>query len=158
LLDQRSEGIADDTELLLMFAARAEHLSRVIEPALAAGHWVVCDRFTDASYAYQGYGRGIDLGRIAQLEAWVQGSRRPDLTLLLDLPVVTGLARAGARSSPDRFERETLAFFERVRAGYLELARRHPGRYRVIDAARDLDEVTGEIETVIASFIGGQGA
>jgi dTMP kinase len=153
LLDHRSDGIGDDTELLLMFAARAEHLRSVIEPALAAGQWVVCDRFTDASYAYQGYGRGIDLARIGQLEDWVQGTRRPDLTLLLDLPVATGLARAGARSSPDRFERETLAFFERVRTGYLALAARHPSRFRIVDASRELSIVTAEIEAVIGAFL-----
>jgi dTMP kinase len=153
LLDHRSDGIADDTELLLMFAARAEHLHQVIEPALAAGSWVVCDRFTDASFAYQGYGRGIDLARIARLEDWVQGERRPDLTLLLDLPVATGLARAGSRSTPDRFERETLAFFERVRAGYLDLAARSPARYRVIDASRDIATVSSEIEAVIGGCL-----
>lgn len=158
LLDHRSEGIADDTELLLMFAARAEHLHRVIEPALAAGRWVVCDRFTDASYAYQGYGRGIDLGRIALLEDWVQGSRRPDLTLLLDLPVTTGLARAGTRSLPDRFERETVAFFERVRSGYLALARSDAARFRIIDAARDIDDVTGEIAAVFGAFVAEAGS
>lgn len=153
LLDQRSEGIADDTELLLMFAARAEHLHRVIEPALGAGRWVVCDRFTDASYAYQGYGRGIDLARIARLEDWVQGERRPDLTLLLDLPVATGLARAGSRSTPDRFERQTLDFFERVRAGYLDLAAREPGRFRVIDASRDIAAVAEAIEVAVGGFV-----
>ena len=115
LLGHRHDGMADDTELLLMFAARAEHLRARIEPALADGRWVLCDRFTDATYAYQGYGRGIDINRIATLETWVQGDRRPDLTLLLDLAVETGLARAGRRSTPDRFESQTGMFFERVR-------------------------------------------
>ena len=103
LLGHRHDGMADDTELLLMFAARAEHLHAKIEPALAAGSWVLCDRFTDATYSYQGYGRVIDVQRIAALETWVQGERRPDLTLLLDLPVEVSLQRAGRRSTPDRF-------------------------------------------------------
>ncbi len=153
LLGHRDEGMADDTELLLMFAARAEHLRARIEPALAAGSWVLCDRFTDATYAYQGYGRGIAIGRIAALENWVQGERRPDLTLLLDLPVELGLARAGSRSKPDRFESETLAFFERVRAGYLELAAAAPQRFRVIDAARPLPEVAAQVVAAIDGFL-----
>ncbi len=154
LLGHRHEGMADDTELLLMFAARAEHLSAKIEPALAAGSWVLCDRFTDATYAYQGYGRGIDIARIATLENWVQGIRRPDLTLLMDLPVEVGLQRAGKRSSPDRFERQALSFFERVRAGYLTLADENPERYRVIDAAQSLARVQAQVGKTIADFLG----
>ncbi len=153
LLGHRHDGMGDDTELLLMFAARAEHLHARIGPALAAGSWVLCDRFTDATYAYQGYGRGIDLQRIAALETWVQGDRRPDLTLLLDLPVEVGLERAGSRSAPDRFERETLAFFERVRQGYLHLAASQPQRYRVIDASRPLPLVSAQIVEVIDRFL-----
>jgi len=153
LLGHRHDGMADDTELLLMFAARAEHLHARIEPALAEGSWVLCDRFTDATYAYQGYGRGIDPERIAILEDWVQGPRRPDLTLLMDLPVELGLERAGKRSAPDRFEGQALAFFERVRDGYLQLARAHPERFRVIDAAQSLDGVSAQVSRVIESFL-----
>lgn len=153
LLGHRHDGMADDTELLLMFAARAEHLHAKIEPALAAGSWVLCDRFTDATYAYQGYGRGIDLQRIATLETWVQGERRPDLTLLLDLPVEVGLERAGRRSTPDRFERQALAFFDRVRQGYLGLAAASPGRFRVIDAGQPLDKVSRQVTAAIDAFL-----
>lgn len=153
LLGHRHDGMAEDTELLLMFAARAEHLRAKIEPALRAGRWVLCDRFTDATYAYQGYGRGIATARIATLEAWVQGDRRPDLTLLLDLPVELGIERAGKRSAPDRFEREALAFFERVRAGYLALAKAAPRRYRIIDASRSLPDVSEQIRQAVASYL-----
>lgn len=149
LLGHRADGMSADAELLLMFAARAEHLARVIEPALARGDWVLCDRFTDATYAYQGGGRGIDAERIAQLESYVQGALRPDLTLLLDLPVAEGMRRAGRRGDPDRFESESLAFFERVRASYLDRARSMPVRYRVIDAGRTLDEVRRQIDRVL---------
>ena len=158
LLGHRHEGMADSTELLLMFAARAEHLHARIIPALNRGSWVLCDRFTDATYAYQGYGRGIELERIAALEQWVQGGLRPDLTLLMDLPVETGLQRAGKRSQPDRFESQTLAFFERVRNGYLSLARAHPERFRVIDASPPLRNVSEHIVTVIQAFLAGQQA
>jgi len=111
LLDAKNTAMCSDTELLLMFAARAQHLDEVIRPALAAGKWVICDRFTDATYAYQGGGRGIPDSRIAILEQWVQNDLQPDLTLLLDMPVAAGLERAGKRSAPDRFEQEKLAFF-----------------------------------------------
>jgi dTMP kinase len=148
--------MADDTELLLMFAARAEHLQARILPALSAGSWVLCDRFTDATYAYQGYGRGIDLGRIAILEQWVQGERRPDLTLLMDLPVEIGLERAGKRSTPDRFESEAFAFFERVRNGYLSLANAQPDRFRVIDAAQSLQQVSDQVVSAIDAFLDGK--
>jgi dTMP kinase len=149
LLDHRNDGMHPDTELLLMFAARAQHLQQVILPALEAGTWVVSDRFTDASYAYQGGGRDMPEERIAALEAFVQGGLQPDLTLILDLPVATGLERAGKRSAPDRFEREQAEFFERVRAVYLDRARRWPARYRVIDAARPLPEVMAQLDAVI---------
>ncbi len=149
LLDHRNDGMHPDTELLLMFAARAQHLQQVILPALEAGTWVVSDRFTDASYAYQGGGRGMPEERIAALEAFVQGGLQPDLTLILDLPVATGLERAGKRSAPDRFEREQAEFFERVRAVYLARARRWPARYRVIDAGRPLPEVMAQLDAVI---------
>jgi len=144
-----------DTELLLMFAARREHLATTIEPALAAGQWVVCDRFTDASYAYQGAGRGIPDDRIAVLEQWVQGARRPDRTLLLDLPVDVALARARGRGSADRFEAETEAFFERARAKYLERAAADPERFRIIDARGDADGVATAVCAAVADLVTG---
>lgn len=153
LLGHKHTGMASDTELMLMFAARAEHLARLIIPALNQGKWVLCDRFTDASYAYQGGGRGIDMERIRHLETWVQQGIAPDLTLLLDLPVQTGLDRAGQRSEPDRFEVEQTAFFERVRTTYLEIAKRDPHRVRVIDASVLLSQVQEQIEQIIAEFI-----
>lgn len=153
LLGHRSEGMALTTETLLMFAARSEHLERVIRPALAAGRWVLCDRFTDATYAYQGGGRGLSLEKIALLEDWVQDGLRPDLTLLFDLPVAVGLERAGRRGAADRFERERQAFFERARAVYLERARRWPERYRIVDAGRELAEVRAQLETLLADWL-----
>ena len=153
LLGYRDGGMTLTAETLLMFAARAEHLERVIRPALAAGYWVLCDRFTDATYAYQGGGRGLSLKRIAVLEEWVQGALRPDLTLLLDLPVVTGLARAGKRGVADRFEREDVDFFERVRAIYLERAAREPDRYRIVDASQSVEAVRAEVETMLAKWL-----
>jgi dTMP kinase len=153
LLSHRYDGMALATETLLMFAARAEHLERVIRPALAAGHWVLCDRFTDATYAYQGGGRGLALERITVLEDWVQGSLRPDLTLLFDVPVEIGLERAARRSTADRFEQEEKAFFERVRAAYLQRAQQHPDRYRRVDAARPIDQVRAEVEFILADWL-----
>jgi dTMP kinase len=152
LLGHSYDGMASDCELLLMFAARAEHLDKVIRPALAAGKIVLCDRFTDATYAYQGGGRGIPMDRIAILEQWVQGTLRPDLTLFLDLPVADGMKRAGQRSAPDRFEVQQLEFFDRVRAAYLELARQHPQRYRVIDASVPLEQVQMQLLTQLDAF------
>lgn len=151
LLLHGRDGMSPDAELLLMFAARAEHIHQVIRPALERGTSVVCDRFTDATYAYQGAGRGIAGERIAVLESWVQQGLRPNLTLLLDLPVSQGLARAGSRSTPDRFEREQQAFFERVRHGYLEAAAREPGRIRVIDASRDIAAVQEQLATALTA-------
>ncbi len=136
VLERGVEDLPPIAELLLMFAARAVHLGGLIEPALRAGRWVLCDRFTDATYAYQGGGRGLDPAAIASLEAWVQGARRPDLTLLLDLPVARALERARRRGTgTDRFESQRLEFFERVRRAYLERAAREPERIVVIDAA-----------------------
>ena len=149
LLDPANRAMVSDCELLLMFAARAQHLQEVILPAVARGAWVLCDRFTDATYAYQGGGRGIDAARIAELESWVQGGLRPDLTLLLDLPVEIGLARAGERGAPDRFEQEQRAFFERVRQAYLDQAAAQPGRYRVVDAGQPLEVVQADIAAVL---------
>jgi len=153
LLDHRQTAMDADTELLLMFAARAQHLAQLIRPTLAAGNWVLCDRFTDATYAYQGGGRGIDMTRIAVLEDWVQGDLRPDLTLLLDLPIEVGMARAGERGELDRFEREQQAFFERVRQTYRQRALAEPGRYRIIDAAQSIEQVQAQIETALAPFL-----
>lgn len=154
LLDHRNTAMVDDTELLLMFAARAQHLAEVIKPALARGAWVLCDRFTDSTYAYQGGGRGIPFERIAQLEQWVQGDLRPDLTLLLDAPVEVGLARAAGRNQgADRFEREKQAFFEKLRTTFLDMAKQHPQRYRVIDAAQPLDEVRAQVQSVLQALL-----
>ena len=153
LLDAQQQTICDDTELLLMFAARAQHLNERIKPALAAGQWVVCDRFTDATYAYQGGGRGIDKIRIGQLEDWVQGDLQPDLTLLLDLPIEDGMRRAGQRSAPDRFEQEQAHFFEKVRAAYLERASQFPQRFRIIDASPSLVDVQAQIAAVLREVV-----
>ena len=148
LLAPREEGMEADTELLLMFAARAEHLGRVIRPALAAGRWVLCDRFTDATFAYQGGGRGVEARRIEVLEEWVQGGLRPDLTLLFDCPPEVGLARIAGRGGPDRIEGEGVAFFRRIRAAYLERA----ARYRVIDAAGDPATVEGRVTAALEAL------
>lgn len=141
LMSEYESAMPPMSELLLMFAARAAHLEQVIEPALARGEWVLCDRFTDASYAYQGAARGLGAEAVATLEALVQGSRRPDRVLLFDLPVEQGLARAGSRGQGNRFDRETLAFHERVRRGYHERAQTNPQRYRMIDASMDIAAV-----------------
>lgn len=153
LLDARQTAMCDDMELLLMFAARAQHLAEVIRPALEAGRWVLCDRFTDATYAYQGGGRGVPMERIRQLEDWVQGELRPNHTLLLDMPVADGLQRAGARSEPDRFEQEQHAFFERVRETYLARAKQEPDRIHVIDASPALDVVQSHIADVLQRIL-----
>ncbi|QXP84263.1 dTMP kinase [Methylococcus sp. ANG] len=149
------EEVRPEAELLLLFAARVHHLREVVEPALRRGAWVVCDRFTDASYAYQGAGRGIDRSVIDFLRDWIQAGLRPDLTLLLDAPVDTGLMRAHRRSGPDRLERENMAFFARVREGYLALAQAEPGRIRVIDAARPLAVVQAAIASQLDSLLSG---
>ncbi len=143
-----------ETELLLMFAARAEHLQRVIRPALEQGRWVLCDRFTDASYAYQGGGRGVDPERIAELEEWVQGELRPDLTILLDLPVELGMERVRGRGgSMDRMEAETLEFHRRVRRAYLDRACRCPDRYCLVDASGSSAEVEERLRLCLEDFI-----
>jgi len=152
LLGENFRGMSDDTELMLMFAARAEHVAQVIKPALEAGQWVLCDRFSDATYAYQGGGRELDIKRIQGLENWVLGDLRPDLTLLLDAPIETGRARAGKRSAPDRFEQERDAFFKRVRETYLARAKAEPERIKVIDASGDLASVQGQIEAVFKGW------
>lgn len=153
LLEPSAEPMAADTELLLVFAARAQHLAQVIRPALAAGKVVLCDRFTDATYAYQGGGRGLSLERIALLENFVQGSLRPDLTLVFDLPVEVGLARAAARGRLDRFEQEAQGFFEAVRQTYLARARLAPQRYRLLDAAQPLDAVQAQLDRLLPELL-----
>ncbi|WPP46018.1 dTMP kinase [Pseudomonas sp. AN-1] len=153
LLAPSDEPMAADTELLLVFAARAQHLARVIRPALAAGKVVLCDRFTDATYAYQGGGRGLPLERIAQLESFVQGELRPELTLVFDLPVEVGLARAAARGRLDRFEQEAQDFFEAVRQTYLARARLAPARYRLLDAAQPLAAVQAQLDALLPELL-----
>ena len=153
LLQRREENVSEDAELLLMFAARAQHLFQVILPALDDGCWVVCDRFTDATYAYQGGGRGIPMNKIADLENWVQGDLRPDFTILLDADVETGLKRARQRADLDRFEQETMGFFERVRNTYLEMAANNPERFRLIDASQPLDAVQQDLSVVLDYMI-----
>jgi dTMP kinase len=158
LLDPGNHGMSPDAELLLVFAARAEHLARVIAPALAAGTWVLCDRFTDATYAYQGGGRGLDPARIGVLECLVQGGLRPDLTLVFDLDPGLGLARAKGRGAADRFEQERVQFFDAARAVYLERALAWPERYRVLDASRPLAEVTEAARAALGTLLDGTGA
>lgn len=154
LLDPAYRGLCAEAELLLMFAARAQLVREVVLPALAAGRWVISDRYTDASFAYQGGGRGQPESRIAELERWTTDGLRPDLTLLLDLPVAQGLARASARGGgADRIEQEQTAFFERVRAAYRARAAADPQRFRVIDASLPLAQVLDEVERVLADFI-----
>jgi len=152
VLDPARGGLCAESELLLMFAARAQLVRELVQPALAAGRWVLSDRYTDASYAYQGGGRGQPVERIAALEAWA-APVRPDLTLLLDLPVADGLARAGARGEADRIEREDERFFERVRAAYRARAAAEPARFRVIDAGRTVDEVRAQACDVIDRYV-----
>ncbi len=153
LLAPSDEPMAADTELLLMFAARAQHLQEVIRPALARGAVVLCDRFTDATYAYQGGGRGLGFERIALLETFVQGELRPDLTLVFDLPVEVGLRRAAARGGLDRFEREGRAFFEAVRATYLQRAAAAPSRYKVLDAGQTLADVQLALDQLLPELL-----
>ena len=153
LLAPSNEPMACDTELLLVFAARAQHLQQVIRPALARGAVVLCDRFTDATYAYQGGGRGLSGERIALLENFVQGELRPDLTLIFDLPVEVGLARAAARGRLDRFEQEGRGFFEAVRQAYLQRAAQAPQRYRVLDAGQTLAQVQADLDALLPSLL-----
>ncbi len=154
LLDKDSEEISDQAELLMMFAARAQHIKHVIEPALAQGKWVLCDRFTDATYAYQGGGRNMKISTIAWLENMVQGSLRPDLTLLLDAPVEIGIERARKRGAFDRFELEKVSFFEQVRRAYLLQAELHPKRIKLIKANQPLADVQKAIVDIIHPLFG----
>lgn len=153
LLATDGEKITESAELLLMFAARAQHLQHVIAPALARGEWVLCDRFTDATYAYQGGGRGVSLTSIAWLEQWVQADLRPDLTLLLDAPIAIGMARAAKRAAFDRFEAEKLIFFTQVREMYLQLADQQPERIKVIHAQQALEAVQKDILKVLTTLL-----
>jgi len=153
LLAPREEQVCNTAELLLMFAARAQHLNQVIEPMLTEGAWVLCDRFTDATYAYQGAGRNMRDDLISELELLVQGSLCPDLTLILDIPVEIGLQRAGQRSTPDRFELERVEFFERVRNRYLQIAADSPERCVIIDASQSIEGVQAQIEAALNSFL-----
>lgn len=141
-----------ETEALLMFAARREHIAEVIEPALARGDWVISDRFTDATFAYQGGGRGLPRERLQVLEQWVQGGLQPDLTLLFDVPLETAAERLAGARSPDKFEAESRAFFERTRAEYLRRAAEAPQRFRVIDATRSIEEIREVLEKIIATL------
>ncbi|MDC1160803.1 dTMP kinase [Luminiphilus sp.] len=153
LLNPHGEVPVEMAELLLLFAARAQHIANVIKPALDRGEWVLCDRFTDATYAYQGGARGMSLEVITQLEEMVQGALQPHQVILLDLPPEVGLERARARGELDRFEREPMAFYERVRSGYLERVRAMPGRYTVIDASQDLQGVEDQLECVVQGWL-----
>jgi dTMP kinase len=154
VLDPARSDLAAETELLLMFASRAQLVREVIEPALSAGQWVLCDRFADASYAYQGGGRGQPVERIAELERWACAGVKPDLTLLLDLPVATGRARAAGRGDADRIEVEADTFFERVRASYRERAAGEPDRFRVIDASQSPAAVLQQATLALAAMVG----
>jgi dTMP kinase len=153
VLDKDSEHMGDTTELLLMFAARAQHIQHVIAPALAQGQWVLCDRFTDATYAYQGGGRGLSIETIALLEQLVQGELRPDLTLLLDAPIEIGMERAQKRGVFDRFEEEKISFFTRVREMYLSRAAQQPARIKIVQSHQSLANVQQEIIAVLKQFI-----
>ncbi len=156
LLAKRDEAFDETAELLLMFAARSQHLKQKIEPLLARGVWVLSDRFTDATYAYQGGGRGLDMATITTLEQLVQGDLRPDMTLILDIEVEQGLARAGRRGELDRFETEQLAFFDKVRQVYLDRAAQAPSRYCVVDAGQSLADVQADISALLEQLRGDQ--
>ncbi|WP_036205019.1 dTMP kinase [Marinobacter salarius] len=153
LLAPRDEPVNETTELLLMFAARAQHLHTRILPELEAGRWVLCDRFTDATFAYQGGGRGVPADRIALLESLVQGTVRPDHVILLDAPVETGMTRARHRGDLDRFEQEAVAFFERIRETYLARAASAPGRYHIVDASQPIEAVSDEVAGLLRSLV-----
>jgi dTMP kinase len=154
LMNRGDEPVPEIAELLLMFAARSFNVSNVIVPALEAGTWVVCDRFTDSTRAYQGGGRGIPIETIDRIANWVHGDTWPDLTILLDAPVDVGMARAGSRSEPDRFEQEQHEFFERVRACYLRLAEAEQERFVVVDTTRPIAHVSAEVVAVVERLLG----
>lgn len=153
LLQHRDETVDPYTELLLMFASRRQHVENIIRPALAAGKWVVCDRFTDASFAYQGFGRGLDQDFISSLKNWVHGDLNPNMTLLFDLDIEIGMERAGKRSHFDRIETEKMSFFERVRQGYLTQAKAEPQRYRIVDASQSITDVERQLDNFLAPLL-----
>jgi dTMP kinase len=152
LIEHGDEPMSDVAELLLMFASRSLHVNNVIVPALASGTWVVCDRFVDASRAYQGGGRGLPMEAIDEIATLVLGDLKPDVTILLDAPVDTGMSRADKRGAPDRIETERAAFFERVRDCYLGLAASDPDRFVVVDATADMDTVRASVESIITAL------
>lgn len=152
LLGNDQEPVPEIAELLLFFASRSLHLQNAIIPALQRGEWVLCDRFTDASRAYQGSGRGLDMDRIERLAEWVQDGVEPDLTILLDAPAELGMRRAAARGNADRMDSQAKSFYQRVRRGYLDLAERHPERFVVIDASGTLEQVRASIVTEMQSL------
>ena len=147
-----NESMHPETETLLMFAARREHIAQVIEPALSQGAWVLSDRFTDATYAYQSGGRGVLANKVIELEAWVQGSLQPDMTLLFDVPVEVSVARLASARTPDKFERESPDFFTKIRNAYLDRARNNPKRFCIINSNQALEDVKAEVKNVISSL------
>jgi len=147
-----NEAMHPETETLLMFAARREHISQIIEPALARGAWVLSDRFTDATYAYQSGGRGVLANKVIELEAWVQGDLQPDLTLLFDVPVEVSVARLASARAPDKFERESAEFFTKIRNAYLDRANKNPNRFCMINSNQALDDVKIEVKNVISTL------
>ncbi|MCF6194605.1 MAG: dTMP kinase [Kangiellaceae bacterium] len=153
LLSEREETVEVDTELLLMFAARTQHVNQVIKPALEQGKWVICDRFVDASYAYQGGGRGIEFFRLQQLEKWCLGDFSPDVTLLLDMSSSEGIERTRKRGKADRFEIEKMSFYEKIRNAYLERAKMEPDRIHIINAAPSTEVVQAEIKSVLEQYL-----
>jgi dTMP kinase len=153
LLDHHDEDVDPYAELLMVFAARRQHVTQVIEPALEAGKWVLSDRFTDASYAYQGYGRQLPLAFIDELAQWVHGDTNPDCTILLDLDIEIGMQRARQRNALDRIESEQMSFFEAVRQGYLSRAEAEPERFRVIDASQNIAGVEQQLEAVLEALV-----
>ena len=157
LLDPALRGLCAESELLLMFASRAQLVRDIVQPALQAGRWVLSDRFTDASFAYQGGGRGQPIERITELERWAAAGLQPDLTLLLDLPVADGMRRANGRGAPDRIEMENVDFFERVRAAYRARAASEPARFRVVDASRPLGDVLADVRGNVDRFLRDRG-
>lgn len=146
------ENMHAETETLLMFAARREHIATVIAPALARGAYVLSDRFTDATFAYQSGAKGVSAAKVELLEHWVQGDLQPDLTLLFDVPVEVSMQRLAAARSPDKFEREDAAFFTRIRQAYLQRAQQNPARFRIIDGSKSLDEVKNSVEEIISKL------
>jgi dTMP kinase len=147
-----NEAMHPETETLLMFAARREHIAKVIEPALARGAWVLSDRFTDATYAYQSGGRGVSAEKVISLEAWVQGNLQPDLTLLFDVPVEVSVARLASTRTPDKFERESAEFFTLIRNAYLDRANKNPNRFRVVNSNQALSDVKIEVKNIISTL------